>query len=339
MKQFILRSLKFSLIGLILIIIIIINYIWLDPFKVLYNYSNFSYLPVVPNRDYISTEIFKRNKSIFKYNSFIFGSSRTLAFSISTWKKHLSEKDSPFMFDASKESVYGIYTKIKYLDSLNWKLDNVLVVLCRDCSFYTSKNDAGHITIHHPDVTKESKFIFHLTFLKAYFSPAFLISYYTFKLTGNYYEWMMKGFIENREIVFTPVTNEQKIIDQEKEIKNSTLKYYLARANMFYDRDKIEKTDSLSRINKKHIFMLKEIERIFRKHNTKYKVIISPLYDQIKMNKQDIKILQSIFKTNVYDFSGKNVFTESRFNYYEISHYRPSVGDSIFSIIYKEQSR
>ena len=138
-EKFILQGLKFSLIGLILIIIIIINYVWLDPFKVLYNYSNFSYSHVVPNRDYISTEIFKRNKNIYKYNSFVFGSSRTLAFSPSSWKKYLAEKDSPFMFDASKESIYGIYTKIKYLDSLNWRLDNVLVVLCRDCSFYTSE--------------------------------------------------------------------------------------------------------------------------------------------------------------------------------------------------------
>ena len=48
-------------------------------------------------------------------------------------------------------------------------------------------------------------------------------------------------------------------------------------------------------------------------------------------NHQDYRI---DFPT-VYDFSGKNAITDNKFNYYEISHYRYAVGDSILSKIYQ----
>jgi hypothetical protein len=103
---------------------------------------------------------------------------------------------------------------------------------------------------------------------------------------------------------------------------------------MFYERQ-AEKTDSVARIKEEHLFMLKEIKRILVKNKTNYKVIISPLYEQTKLNKHDINILTSIFGLNLYDYSGKNNFTENKLNYYETSHYIPSVGDSILQMIYK----
>ena len=81
--------------------------------------------------------------------------------------------------------------------------------------------------------------------------------------------------------------------------------------------------------------MLKEIKKIFEKHNTKYKVIISPLYNQTKLSIQDLATLKSIFQNDLYDYSGVNSFTQNIHNYYEKDHFRTLVGDSIFSIIYK----
>jgi hypothetical protein len=96
-----------------------------------------------------------------------------------------------------------------------------------------------------------------------------------------------------------------------------------------------EKTDSIQRINKKQIFMLKEVKHILEKNNTNYKVVLSPLYEQIKFNNSDLLLLENEFGNNLYDFSGKNSFTDVKTNYYETSHFRPNVGDSILKIIYK----
>ncbi|MDP4115874.1 MAG: hypothetical protein Q8903_07050 [Bacteroidota bacterium] len=82
--------------------------------------------------------------------------------------------------------------------------------------------------------------------------------------------------------------------------------------------------------------MLYDVKRILIKNKSNYRVVISPLYDQIKFSDKDMNILMSVFGDKLFDFSGKNKFTESMTNYYEASHYRPIVGDSILSIIYKK---
>ncbi len=81
--------------------------------------------------------------------------------------------------------------------------------------------------------------------------------------------------------------------------------------------------------------MLKEIKRILKKNNTNYKVVLTPLYEQIKYNPTDLIFLKNLFGSNLYDFSGKNSYTENQTNYYESSHFKPVIGDSILAIIYK----
>ena len=72
----------------------------------------------------------------------------------------------------------------------------------------------------------------------------------------------------------------------------------------------------------------------FLRNKKKYKIVLSPLYEQEKLSPDDFKLLKTLFGDNLYDFTGKNTFTDSKYNYYEQSHYRTTVGDSILSIIY-----
>jgi hypothetical protein len=68
---------------------------------------------------------------------------------------------------------------------------------------------------------------------------------------------------------------------------------------------------------------------------TEYFIVISPLYNQIKMNALDVVKLQQIFsEQRVYDFSGVNRFTEDYTHYYERSHYRPFVAAMVLDSIY-----
>lgn len=333
MKQFIKRCIYFSLIGIIPSLTLFSLYIHFDPFRVLRHYNDYSYPYVIPNRDYISTTMFINNYKKYNYNSFILGSSRTFAFRPNSWRNYLSDNDIPFMFDASAESIYGIYTKLKYIDSINVEIKNALIILCRDASFSYSENHKGHLFIKHPATSGESSLSFQLAFLKAYFSPKFLINFYSYKFLGRYKSFM-SGYIENRKITFDTLTNEINIIDQETEIINHPSEYYAMRKELFYERIG-EKTDSIQRITKKQIFMLKEIKRILEKNNTNYKIILSPLYEQIKFNPTDLNLLRNEFGNNLFDFSGKNSFTDNKINFYETSHFRPSVGDSILKIIYR----
>ncbi len=324
---------QFSLIAVIPLIVLLIAYIYFDPFKVIRSYKDYSNPFVIPNRDYISTTMFLKNNKRFKYNSFIFGSSRVLAYKPESWLRHLSEKDKPFMFDASMESIYGIYTKIKFLDSLNVPMKNVLIIICRDETFNHSENHEGHLYIKHPSVSGESAMTFQSQFFKAYLSPKFLFNFYYYVFSGKY-ESFMSGYIEHRKMAYDTITNQLRIIDQETEITENPAKYYRKRSQLFYTR-KAEQVDSVQRINSKQLFMLQEIKRILEKHLTNYKIVISPLYEQVKFSGPDQNILNTIFRKNLYDFSGKNQFTELITNYYETSHYRPNVGDSIFEIIYR----
>lgn len=337
MRKFIKNIIKFSLVGLIALSLILLVYLLSDPFKVIFSYKDYSYPYVTPNRDIISTEMFIRNKNKYNYNSFIFGSSRTLAYKPSTWKKYINKNDAPFLFDANGESIYGIYKKIKYLESINANINNAIVIICRDVTFNQDRDFEGrHLFIKHPVTSGNSLIKFHETFFKAYLNPRFLISFYGYNLLNHKYKDWMRGCIESRKFTYDTITNEFNIIDQEIEITTNPSKYYLKRKNIFYKREG-EKTESINRINELQLQMLHEINRIFNKHKTRYKIVISPTYDQVKFSKRDFNILKGIFHENLYDFSGKNVFTDSYTNYYEDSHYRPNVGDSIFSIIYTKK--
>jgi hypothetical protein len=333
MKIFIKNFAFFSVFGITPVLIIALVYLFQDPFKVLYSYNDYSNSFVVLNRDYISTEMFVKNHFQFKYNSFILGSSRTLAFKPSSWIEYLEDNDRAFMFDASGESIYGVYTKLIYLDSLEIEIDNVLIILCRDQFFRNSSNHTGHLYIKHPLTSKESNFKFHYAFVKAFLDPTFLFNYLTYLITKDYKSFM-RGYIENRIIIIDKITNELSIVDLETELEIDPNKYYQKNIDLFYER-KGEQIDSLQRINHKQVEMCKKIKRILEKHNTNYKVVISPLYDQINFSETDQNILTSVFGNHLYDFSGKNEFTDNKFNYYETSHFRPFVGDSILKIIYK----
>ena len=166
------------------LVILLAGYFYFDPFKVLtkYNDKDFCYdsLPHINmNRDYMSTELFLKNYSTYHYNSFIFGSSRSLSYKPETWKKYLKPDDSPYSFDAFSESINSICNKLKFLDARHVKIDNALVVICRDWSFRkgASTNDK------HPLVSGENKLIFYGTCLLNYFNLKFLKAYYTYQLT------------------------------------------------------------------------------------------------------------------------------------------------------------
>lgn len=330
MKKFVLRLLLVAIpfIG------ILGSFFIFDPFRIIYNYKDYSEdMFVIPNRDYVSSEMFLKNEKTYHYNSFIFGSSRTIAYKTNSWKKYLPASASPFVFDASGESIFGIYTKINYLDKTGARLDNCLLIFCPDCTFTRETDHTDHLGIKHPTVAGTSWLRFYTVFIRAYFDNKFFKNYIQYRVTKKYTP-SMKGYIEYRKSKFDLVTNEEWLIDNEKELSEDQAGYYEIRKTLFFDRDSII-ADAKPQISKKQRTMLHEMEKIFLKHHTNFKIVISPLYSQIRINSSDLSILQTIFGIEqVYNFSGKNFYTANKENYYESSHYRPFIGDSILSIVY-----
>lgn len=329
MKYFIKQVLIFSAILLTPLIL----YFLFDPFKVLYKNPDSTKAFVITNRDFFSTEVYLKNRNRINYTSFIFGSSRSLAYQPLTWQKYLGKDDIPFAFDAASESIYGIYKKIRLLDSLHARLSNVLIILCKDVSFANTWNSRGFLFIKHPALSGESMIDFQLEFIKAYFDPKFLFSYYMYRIL-NRYEPFMHGYILNYKTGYDTVTNGIRygyIAKQNTKIPAEYLN------NSAFTPRNGERTDTVKRINADQVYMLNEIKRILEKNRTNYKIVLSPLYEQMKYKKEDFLILKNLFGKNLYDFSGKNRLTDSVINYYsDASHYKPIVGDTIFSIIYKK---
>lgn len=146
----------------------------------------------------------------------------------------------------------------------------------------------------------------------------------------------MDGIILNEKYPnSTNIVNCDIWYGHDQDIKIDSLGYYnrLLNKGIFYDRSKINY--SKCHISELEILQLNSIKKIFSRNNTNYKIIISPNYDQIPLEKEQIELLGEIFgKRNVYNFSGKNRLTEEIGNYYEASHFRPNVANEIFENIY-----
>jgi hypothetical protein len=86
--------------------------------------------------------------------------------------------------------------------------------------------------------------------------------------------------------------------------------------------------------------LLNEISHVVNENNINLKIVISPLYNQISFNDIDKQVLITLFgNKSIYDFSGKNNFTENILNYYENSHYKPYVANKIMDLIYSDSSK
>jgi hypothetical protein len=309
-------------------------FIVLDPFRIVKNYEDYSEnMFIIPNRDFVSTEIFLRNRQKYHYNAFILGSSRTVAFKTATWIRYLDSDSRPFVFDASGESIFGIYKKIEFIDRFNENIKNCLIILCTDSSFSRDSDHNGHLFIKHPSVAGTSWINFYSEFIKAYFEPKFLVSYYKYLLTHKY-DSSMKRFIQDSKITYDPITNDIFLFEKDKEISANSVEYYKNRDNIFYNRHS-KPIYAKPQISEKHLNMLRFIRDTFKHHHTIYKIVISPLYDQVQINPIDLSALREIFGSdNVFNLSGKNFITDHRENYYEDGHYRPVVGDLIIPDLY-----
>jgi len=335
MKYLFRRLLLFSLVPLAIIVLLLAGYIITDPLKVLYKYDTYSIAEVNLNRDYISTEALLNNHELYGYNSFILGSSHAMGYSPLSWKKHLYENASTFSYDAYSETLFGIYRKIVLIDSLHIPIDNALILLdTNEYFFHTTEINGSYLYIKHPLLLGNNwydRIYFQLKHLGGYMNPRFFIPYYIYHFSGTDNKFA-QSLISKRIIEIRYPENWMNSPSMENEIRTNP-GYF--ETEQFYERSGNEQMQ-IKLIGKDQFNILESIHHILKKNNTNYRIIINPLYDQIKFNDEDVETLKQIFGSDsVFDFSGINQFTETKQNHYDRYHFRPQVGDSIMNGVYK----
>ena len=335
-KIFVAKLLLFS----IPFVLFVLLYFYWDPFKVVRYYDSY-YLSGQPNyitlnKDYVSTENWIHQYPRYQYDSYIFGNSRSMFYRIGTWKDCIgADSEKCYHFDASAESIFGIAKKLQFLAARHAPVKNALFVIDAG-ALNKADNSAGHIFVKDPRISGESAIAFQVDFLKDFFDFDFLHALIDFKMTGKIKEYMTKDFLlDDRPFFYDTVTNEVKLSSYDSLIQNDTAAYYKPRRQLFYQRDTTTQKVSPAVIKKEQLKLLKEIRDALLDAKTNYKIVISPLYDQKKLNPADLHVLQDLFgNKNVFDFSGINAVTRNPYNYYETSHYRPPLADSLLKVVY-----
>lgn len=313
-------------------IVLVVIYIFSDPFMIINKYENYNYrFYIHKNRDFISTEMFIKNSKKYVYDSFIFGSSTALFISPSIWKNYINTTNKIFSLDASGENIVGIWSKIRYLKKNDHKIHFALVTL--ESNTFTRFINNVPIYMKHYKVYPSSWFQFQYGSFLNFLDLRFLVALIHYKTSNQFYPYMAE-FLDTEPYYYDTITNEYYNTGIINELKQDSLNYYEKRKNKFPLRSG-EYLEENSKINMEQIQMLNEIKEIFDENKTDYRIVVCPSYDQIAFNKKDLTVIQNIFnKENVFDFSGINEFTGVKSNFYDVTHFKKYVGKELLNVMY-----
>jgi hypothetical protein len=265
------------------------------------------------------------------YNSFVFGSSR----SCSVYGCYLQTKlpSSKFFHYANwNETIGGILAKLQYLDAKGYDLKNIMVYIDTD---YTFDGEGKLSPMDHYLITKESKFKYYYDHLISFFS-----NFDADKLKILVGKGEQTGSFVNRKL--DQVTNDfnhecsadeirkYQYVQSDEEFKQRMDS--LKKSGFMYERHKAQQYKS-PQISEEEEVMIEQIATLLEKHHSKYFVVLTPLYDQQKLNNRDFGILKKYFKNNIYDFSGKNKYTEDYYNYPDRIHFQNYISKEIIDSV------
>ncbi len=311
---------KLLLAGLPLIVITCL-YIYADPFMVIWHYDelkNSSHKHLELNEDFVATEDFVRNYDKFKYDTYVFGSSRASFFD-GAHLEQLFWSKAYYKYTVALETLYGVERKLEFLDKKGANITNVIIAI--DPEILSSTSDSkGHLFKKHPLISGESNFDFQL---------ASYNDIYDLEFISSYYKLFHQKLADEKDMGKDPYA-----LADEKISANSD-GYYKGKKKDFFDRGTVQKFANPV-IGPTQRKMLRNIGSIFDRHHTNYYLIVNPLYDQVKFCAADVQALDSIFdKKRIFDFAGINEITNSMYNYYEPSHYRRFIAEGLLDSIGK----
>jgi hypothetical protein len=322
MKKFFTTLMAFSIVPLLVFIPYVYFYCKRDVYQDLGSYENYSWKYTYEILGDLSTK--KLLQSDIKYNSFIFGSSRSIGLYACYLQNHI--KNSKFYHYANwGERIEGIYNRIKLLDALHYNLDNAIIYIDTDCTFEEDGSDQDD----HYLLTNKNRIEYYLEHFLSFFPPKltktkFDILFFDHKPLGFYPNWKSDIYTNDPQHTCSDSIIRTYGLEPLTEIQKQQADS-LKKIGFFYKRPE-KQTYNESVISDPEYAMLKGIKTFFDKHHTRYYIIITPGYDQLKFNKHDFNLILKTFGAqNVYDFSGINAITDNEKNYPDRIHFTPNV--------------
>lgn len=312
-------------------------YLCIDPFRVVWHYEN--YYPtgrsegISLNPSFVATQNYINRRASQHYDSFIFGNSRSIYYPVDEWQKILPHGSRCYHFDAAAESLQGIWEKLRLIDSQGDTIRNVLIVA--DADVLTRLESLHwHLCETAPRLTGYRNWAeFHWYNLRTFLNPKFLIAVIDYKLFHTLRPYMLENSMLSEDMFnYDPNTNECNFQPMEQMIETGT--YYTPERVKVFDGVQHPDSTSASVLTGRHLVVLDSIASVFRRHSTQCRIVISPLYNQIRINPADLQTLrQRLRPTSIHDFSGPNKWNADYHNYFEASHYRSHVASEILKAI------
>ena len=315
--------------------------IFWDPFKVFFKYSDYyTGNNVCENRENVCFKLFNSIENRKNISNVIIGSSRSQAFKTNAWSRYKKGEYNAnyFHWDGNGLGLYRATNIVNFLSKSTHKINQILLIIDTDFLREIS-NSNTYLLIQPPNLSHQSAIKYYSKFLVASANLKFLLSNFIYNSTDGHFYGFMENYLKKSSDDFICNKNTADIwYPNDILIKKDSAAYYseLLKKGTFYSRPQVEKI-SEELIKEEQLKLLEEIKAIVLKNDINIKIIISPLYNQIKFNPKDLEILGSMFgKNNIYDFSGKNILTEDYRNYYEESHYKPYIANIILDSVYNK---
>ena len=301
---------------------------------VLRHYKNYDKSYIYPNEHYVCWQTYLNNRKLYNFNSFIMGNSCTMGFHCFDWEKYLDKKDKAFRLFGNSESLLNVDKKLHALERFHAPIRHILLI-ADDHLLADEVENYGVYTVLPPDISDIGEFNFQMIFLQSFFSPKYLFPYCEYNIS-HHFSLSMKAIINHYGRIRNPL-NCDAINPHEKEIRQEGFNYWKIHQQEFPPHNgTLEEHKSV--ISKKEIVILNDIKTLCLRNHADIKVVISPAYIEKKLNYKDLSILQHIYgKQNVFDFSGRNSYSQNIHNFYDQVHFRPELGMQLLNRIYNKK--
>lgn len=313
-------------------------YIILDPFEVIWHYDDYYEhrgVRLSLNQGYVGVSNFENHYEQFKWDSFIFGNSRSRYWEINDWEKFLPPHSRGYHLDAHGETMIGLLKRFEWLDKKNIPIKNALICLDRDLLCKMESSDEHIFMIAPQLVNYKNYFNFQLTNFKTFCNYEFIKTCFAMWFSPNA-KTDITDLITGEIFNYDYTKNQISFTATEREIERGG--YYTEDLmNMMFIGKQHPDSIFPRCIREPQRQFLQKIANIMKKHHTDYKIVVNPLYNQIKLNPCDVKELKNIFgDSKIYNYSGVNEITRDYHNYYEALHYRSCVAKKMMKEIYKK---
>lgn len=322
MKKFLWIVVAFFGIPLLLLLGL---YLWTDPFRTLHAFDIKDVNTV--NREYVSTELYLRNKDSYHYNSFVFGSSQAGGLNTYTWKMYLPEGASTFMFQEFGGNITGVKQKIEWLDKIGAELQHVLIFLDMPAFFSTEQNSHDAIGMKHYMLAGEPEWVYHAyEYYNFIQSPLGWIDYTKQRINGTHIPLAADSVTND---FFSTNRDDYQALPKQDSLNGCSEQ---TRRNFFLRNSNVSEKDvqmAPASIDESFLPMLQSIKSVFDKQGTDYCIIITPTYRYTNpyINTTDLELLQEMFgKERVYDFSSRKEYTSDYNDYWDPVHFGRRLG-------------